>query len=207
MLTILRAPTDLSTDFFAYSLRPLLYGLLVATDPVRSQLPRIFLRALRAFRLPCVFKKGNSNSPSQPPSSRSPSPPFPSLPPPVYRSPRSSIDCPSSYHSERISVSAPLHREIGAAVRLSIDSSQTHAVPVLLFVPPPPPTESTACPHDDYKNDSESDAEKDDGSPVHREREERERWRTVTRVSMAAREPGVESRPGPGEEECISHQI
>ncbi|KAJ7069096.1 hypothetical protein C8F01DRAFT_1226571 [Mycena amicta] len=214
-------------DFFAYSLRPLLYGLLVATDPA-------FLRALRAFRFRSLFNKGNSNSPSQTqtPSSRSPSPPFPSLPTPVYRSPRSSIDCPSSYNSERFSVSAPLHREIGAAVRLSIDSTQTHTVPVLLFVPPPPSSESTACPHDDYKNDSESDAEKDDGLPMHRESEERERWRTVreyaeresalpvrrgsgererwrtvTRVSMATRERGVESRPGSDEEECISRQI
>ncbi|KAJ7048835.1 hypothetical protein C8F01DRAFT_1379374, partial [Mycena amicta] len=109
-------------DFFAYSLRPLLYGLLTATDPA-------FLCALRAFRLPRLFTVGTPHSQSQTPSPHL-NPPSLSLPtdslstsPPrtplatAYRSSVSFLPSlrPSDSRVRRsLSLSASLHRETSA---------------------------------------------------------------------------------------------
>ncbi|KAJ7049395.1 hypothetical protein C8F01DRAFT_1183737 [Mycena amicta] len=187
-------------DFFAYSFRPLLYGLLAATDPA-------FLCALRAFRLqvPPLFTVGNSHSQLQTPTPH-PNPSCLSLPigslstspprtPPAtaYRSSLSFIPSPRPSDSRvrrSLSVSASLHRETSALapMRLSItaDSTQTHIVPALLSVlgPRPPSeaiSEAISYPPEECKGEHR---DKNSGLPLPRASEERERWRTTTRVSL-----------------------
>ncbi|KAJ7069097.1 hypothetical protein C8F01DRAFT_1245304 [Mycena amicta] len=212
-------------DFFAYSLRPLLYGLLTATDPA-------FIRALRAFRLPPLFTVGNPNAQSQSPSPH-PNPPslslrlpmgslstFPPLTPPAttYRSSVSFLPSPRPSDSRvrrSLSVSASLHRETSALapIRLSITAdstqTQTHIVPALLSVPgPSPPSESISYPPEDYKGEHR---DKNSGLPLHRASEERERRRTTTRFSLETRPRddaggGLEDE-GEEQDDSIMHQI